>query len=289
MKKLGLIAIAAAFLGLGCSGEKPFSQIEATDEEAIFNVFFSDYPRLTALDLPKVVQVDTQSYIDNPDPDRPIYWHQVAYTDEDLNIAILDNPVPSPIGLVNQANISYAVLDTGYFWMMRFNVAADSMERFSQRFSMRASRTAVCQQWGQPNQSRRGWLLIEISDARYSSTGQSYHFLQNFGYSSVSHPDTNFVYASHELSELLSFHPSESVHVSYDLIDSLDIVLAFVSQGDFGYQLALPERDSADIYNLDFAQPSKKIYGQLLFLVVNVGDFDAPYRANGFSYNYRIR
>jgi hypothetical protein len=273
---------------IGCSGDKPFSKIEATNQEAIYNVLFIDNYRLMTLDFLSTAIPDTQNYVANPDTLRPLIWHDVQYSHEDLQITILDQPVASPVGPVYQSNISYAVTDTGQFRMMRYNTIADSLERYIVKFTLLMTRTATCQQWGASGQSRRGWILTSISGGRYFS-GQNPNFLSGLHYSSLTHHDTTFVYGSHDPAALLSFQAGEQVTLRYHYVDSLDKAFIYLPVNDYGYQLALPQQDSLGGYSLEFSMPSRKIYGQLVFLVVYVGRFDDHYRASGYSCNYRIR
>jgi hypothetical protein len=288
MKYLAGFGLNCLLLLAGCSGKNPVSPIEATNQEAIYNVLFQDNYRIVAFDFLDLAMPDTQAFIDNPDPNKPCIWHDVQFTDEDLIVTILDQPVPSPVGLVYEGHVTYTVNDTGKIRILMYNAAADSIERDSVKFDIRANRSATCQQWGQVNKVRRGWLLTSISDARITA-GQSYHFLSNFTYSSASHRDTTFVYGNHEPGELVSFSQSEQVTFQYQLPDSLDRVFAYIPDNDYGYGLAEPVRDSLGIWRASFTMPSRKINGQLFFFVVNVGQFDQVYRASGFSYNYRIR
>jgi hypothetical protein len=288
MKYLAGFGLSCLILLVGCSGKNPISPIEATNEEAIYNVMFQDNYRIVAFDFLNMAIPDTQAFIDNPDPNKPCIWHDVQFSAENLIVTVLDQPVQSPVGLVYEGHVTYSVNDTGKIRILMYNAATDSIERDSVKFNITMARSATCQQWGQPNKVRRGWLLTSISDARVSS-GSSYHFLSNFTYSSASHRDTTFVYGNHEPAELVSFLPSEQVAVSYQVPDSLDRVFVYIPDNEYGYRLAEPQQDSLGIWQTAFTMPSMKINGQLFFLVVNVGHFDQAYKAFGYSYNYRIR
>ena len=289
MKYLNALLLFCLIFIAACSGKKPLSIIEATNQEAIYNVLFQDNFRLVSFDFFDTVVPDTQTYLNNPDPDKPCLWHEVQYFDDDLIITILDQPVQSPVGLVYESHITYTVTDTGRFRMLRYNAAADSFERYSTKFNIRVARSATCQQWGRSNQLRRGWLLTSISDARVTTPGQNYHFLNDFGYSSLTHNDTTCVYDTYDPVVLVSFLQNEQVTVHYQIQDSLDKVFIYIPKNDYGYQLADPQQDSLGNWQTIITMPSRKIYGQLFFLVVNVGRFDQVYKASGYSYNYRIR
>jgi hypothetical protein len=288
MKYLNWLCLGCLVLLVGCSGKNPVSPVEATNQEAIYNVMFEDNYRIVAFEFLNMAIPDTLAFIANPDPDHPCIWHDVQYTDENLIITVLDQPVQSPVGLVYEGHVTYSVNDTGKFRILMYNAAADSIERDSVKFNITMSRSATCQQWGQPNKVRRGWLLTSISDARITG-GQTYHFLTGLTYTSNSHHDTTFVYGNYEPGELLGFSPSEEVSFEYQLADSLDKVFVYIPDNDYGYRLADPEIDSLGVRRASFTMPSRKINGQLFFFVANVGHFDQAYRASGYSYNYRIR
>jgi|GEM_PF-1983869 hypothetical protein len=284
---IGIIFIFGLVI-MACSGKNPVSPIEATDEEAIYNVLFQDNYRITVFDFFKIAIPDTAAFLANPDPNNPCIWHDVQYTSENLVITILDNPVQSPVGLVMEGHVTYTINDTGKFRIIMYNSAADSIERDSVKFNLTMTRSATCQQWGRTNTIRRGWLLTSISDARVSG-GQNYPFLSGLRYSSVTHADTSFVYGTHEPGEMLKFSPSEEISIRYQTPDSLDKVFIYIPSNNYGYRLATPQKDSLGVWRATFTMPSVNIYGQLFFYVVNVGNFNQAYRASGYSFNYRIR
>lgn len=284
---IGFLVILGTLI-MACSGKNPVSPIEATNEEAIYNVLFQDNYRIVAFDFLNMAIPDTETFLVNPDPVHPCIWHDVQYTNENLIITVLDNPVQSPVGLVLEGHVTYTLTDTGKFRIIMYNSAADSIERDSVKFSITMTRSATCQQWGRVYTIRRGWLLTSISDARVSG-GQNYPFLNGLRYSSTTHTDTSFSYGTHEPGALLRFNPSEEVSIRYQTPDSLDKVFIYIPNNNYGYRLAEPQKDSLGIWRATFTMPSVNMYGQLFFFVVNVGDFNLAYRALGYSYNYRIR
>lgn len=288
MKHVFGFLLIFAVLIMACSGKNPVSPIEATNEEAIYNVLFQDNYRIMVFDFLNLAMPDTVAFLANPDPNHPCIWHDVQYTNENLIVTVLDNPVQSPVGLVMEGRVTYTLTDTGKFRIIMYNPDADSIERDSIKFSINMTRSATCQQWGRVNSIRRGWLLTSISDARITG-GQNYQFLSGLRYSSLSHRDTSFAYGTHEPGELLRFSPSEEVSVRYQTADSLDRVFIYIPNNNYGYRLAEPQKDSLGIWRATFTMPSVNLYGQLFFYVVNVGNFDQAYRAVGYSYNYRIR
>ncbi len=110
-----LIFMMAVALLMACVGDKPLSQYEATNEEAIFNVVMIDNGRLSELVILPTSIPDTLEFIANPDPDQPLYWHVVDSTTDVFRVLFSDQPVQSPIGLVNQANVNMIKTRHGVF------------------------------------------------------------------------------------------------------------------------------------------------------------------------------
>jgi hypothetical protein len=288
MRHLIFLLLALSLLTLACNTKNPVSPIEATNEEAIYNVLFNDYPRLTSLELLTSAIPDTQAFLATPDSSRTLYWHEIETTHDTLVISISDEPVASPVGLVYQAGINYSIRYNGQFHSMRYNSIADSIERFSKPFILNGSRIATCQQWGLPDHVRRGWLLTSISDARFYSG--DYHYLNGLQYSTTNHPaDTGFIYGSSDPYLIRSANAGDEMDVHFGLIDSTDLLLMYIPQSDYGYQLAVPQPDSASDYGVAFDLPSHKIFSQIRFLVINAGAIGGTYKASGYSYNYRTK
>jgi len=289
MKHISFSAIIIAFFMMGCVGEKPLSEIEATDEEAIYNVMFIDNYRLTTLDLISSDVPDTLEFIADPDPENPLYWHVIEETDEDFVVDISNDPVDSPVGPVYSASVNYVKTYNGTFEVVRYNEDTDEIERYSKDFVLKGTRNAECQQWGLSNQVRRGWLLTSISDVRFFTPQGDYHFLDDFHYNTSTDSLLYFTYGTYSPDELVHFELEESVIVHYQLIENSDLLLMYVPINDFGYQLVIPQPDSQGGFEVIFNMPSRKIYGQLRFLVLNAGAFYDDYRASGYSYNYSTR
>lgn len=291
MKYISFFAVIIVVSVAGCVGEKPLSEIEATDEEAIYNVMFIDNYRLTTLDLISSDVPDTLEFIANPDPENPLYWHIVEGIDEDFQVDISNDLVDSPVGLIYSASVSYDKTYSGTFEILRYNEDTDTsnIERYSKEFVLKGTRDAECQQWGLSNQVRRGWLLTSIGDARFFTPEGGYHFLDDFYYNSSTDSMLDFTYGTYSLEDLVHFEPGEEVTVHYQLTDNNDLLLMYVPVNDFGYQMAVPQPDSPEGFKVVFNMPGKKIYGQLRFLIINAGAFYDDYRASGYSYNYSTR
>jgi len=60
-----------------CSCDEPLSQLEATDNEAIYNVILVDNYRVGDLEIIPSDIPDTTSYIENPDTANILYWHKI--------------------------------------------------------------------------------------------------------------------------------------------------------------------------------------------------------------------
>jgi hypothetical protein len=286
MKHIVFFTVIIAISMTGCVGEKPLSEIEATDEEAIYNVIRIDNYRLSTLDL---IASDTVEFIIDQDTASTFCWHVIEESNEDLSVSISDYKVDSPVGPVYSASVDYSRTFSGTFETLRYNAETDSMERFSKEFVLSGSRSAVCQQWGISNQVRRGWLLISISDARFSTPAGSYHFLDSLYYSLSTDSIGTFSYGIHNPDDLIHFELDEEVTIHHRLIDDVDLLLMFVPVNNYAYQLAVPQPDSSGGFEVVFDMPGRRIYGQLRFLVINAKAIFNDYRASGYSYNYSTR
>jgi hypothetical protein len=289
MKPIALILISAAALLVACTGDKPLSQYEATNEEAIFNVVMIDNGRLSELVILPVSMPDTLAFIADPDPAQPLYWHVVDSTTDDFRVIFSDQPVQSPIGLVNQANATITRTWQGVLNILRYNDNADSLERYSKEFELTATRSAICQQWGQTSQ-RRGWLLTAIGHARFVTPGHDLAFLNNLTYDSDSNDDTIFHTGTTDLDDIPRFDAGEEVTLRFRVNDETNLVYVYTPIDNFGYELASPVPDGAGGYQVSFVIPSiSRIYGQFRFLVINAGHVSIDYAASGYSFNYRVR
>jgi len=288
MKKLLLTIFMTLPVIVGCVGDKPLSQLEATDEEAIYNVVMLDYSRLAQLEILPANLPDTLAFIANPDSVHPVGWHKVAEINETFDVTISDQPVQSPYGLVYQGTANFTRTWTGAFEILRYNGQADSLERYSKDFALRGTRTAICLKLGITSQ-RRGWHLTSIGDARFESPGQSYPFLDDLYFHAHSNPDSVFAFGMHATEDLLEFESGEELTINFNYHDQHDLVLLYIPVNNYSYQLAEPQPRDGGGFEVVFDLPQvTRIYGQFKFLVVNAGQYGANYKAIGFSYNYRI-
>ena len=289
MKLTVVICLIVVSIFLACVGDKPLSQYEATDEEAIFNVVMTDNGRISEIEILPTSMPDTLEFIANPDPVQPLYWHVVDSTIDDFRVLFSDQPVQSPIGLVNQANVNMTKTRRGVFYILRYDDSADSLERFSKEFELTGTRSAICQQWGQTSH-RRGWLLTAIGHARFVTPGHDQAFLTNLTYDSDSSDDTIFRTGAKNLEDIIRFDAEEEVTLSFRVNSESDLVYIYIPVNNFSYTLAVPIPDGLGGCQVPFIIPSiSRIYGQFRFLVINAGNVSSDYAASGYSFNYRVR
>lgn len=289
MKKLIMFAMMGLALLLACTGDTPFSEFEATDEEAIFNVVMLDNARLSNLSILPDEIPDTLAFIANPDSAQPLYWHVIDTTTDEFRVTLSDHQVESPIGPVDQGNVIYTKTWLGAFESFRYNAAADSLERYTAEFQMVGTRAAACQRWGVATSQRRGWLLAAMGDARFSAGG-SQIFLDKLVFHSESNDDSLFHYGLKNTADIVRFDAGEEAVFDLELSNPANLLYMFIPVGNFGYELAPLVEFQPGEYEVTVTMPSiSYVYGQLKFLVVNLGNYPDEYKALGYSYNYRIR
>jgi len=288
MRKIIWIFLALAGLLLSCDEDSnPIDSVEATDEEAIFNVIMLDHPRLSVLDILSTDIPDTLTFTETPDAANPLYWHVVDTTYESITITISNTQVDSPVGLVYQSYAHYTETYEGTFEILAYNSSADSLERYSKEFSLAGSRNVYCQKWGTSSQ-RRGWVLTSISGASFTAGG-GYNFPDDLYYHCQSNDDSAFVISTQETDDIVRFDAEEQLTLTYNDISSTDLVYIFVPDENYSYILATPELVDGS-YQVQITMPSvSRLWGQLRFLVINAGQYSQNYKATGHSYNYRIR
>ncbi|MCD6163355.1 MAG: hypothetical protein J7K40_13225 [candidate division Zixibacteria bacterium] len=286
--RTGLIIISALLSMLIYTCDKPISQQEATDQEAIFNVVVIDNYRLSSLEIfhSNTTIPDTMAYIEEPDTLNPIFWHDIVDTEEEFDVNINPEPVETEYGSFYQASVDYSKTRTGIFNLMRYNNETDSLERFSLEFSLQGEREAVCQQWGSVGGSRRGWRLIEISDAEFSSSGSGSFNLDSLYYHADSNGDSVFSVRSRELDSIPDFDIGEQVKLNFDYEPETNLLLIYIPNNDYFYRLANIHDAVGGGYEVTFNMPSKELYGQLKFLTINLDEITERYKARGYSYNY---
>lgn len=284
--RLIIISVLLSMLIFTC--DKPTSQQEATDNEAIYNVILVDNYRLGSLEIfhSNTTIPDTIAFIEEPDTLNPIFWHDISETEEEFDVVINPEKVETEFGNFYQASVDYSKTWEGIFNLMRYNIDADSLERFSLVFSMQGEREAVCQQWGSAGSSRRGWKLIEMSGAEFRSSGSGSFSLSSLYYHADSRDDSVFSILSRELDEIPDFDISEQVRLSFNYETQNNLLLIYIPYNDYYYRAANIDTDDTGGYEVIFNMPSRQLYGQLKFLTINLDEITERYKARGYGYNY---
>jgi hypothetical protein len=287
MKTIVIIMMFGLVMLIACNNDNPVSSLEATDEEAIFNVVMTDNLRLSDMTILPSAMPDTLAFIANPDPDTRLYWHVVDTTIESFQVTISDQMVPSDVGMVYEASVYYTKNIQGTFNILAYNEPGDSLERSSREFSLTGIRSARCQKWGVTNQ-RRGWLLTEISDAHFTQGGQE--FLQNLRYHCDSNDDSIFVSSLKDTDLIPRFDADEEVTLTFHIPSSADYVYVLIPEDNYYYQQADLQSLGNGNYQVVATMPAlSRLYSQLRFLVIGADYGGSSYVAAGYSYNYRVR
>jgi hypothetical protein len=173
--------------------------------------------------------------------------------------------------------------------ILKYNNAADSLERYERAFSLTGTREAVCLKMGSTSR-RRGWVLTSIGDAIFRSSPGAPAFFDYLYYHAGSKPDSVFEFGSRSLNDLVSFNHGEELRLQFDYPDTSYRPIIFVPYNTYYYRRETAEADSSGGYKVVFNLPTViNLYGQLKFLLVNIDAASESYEAAGYSYNYRVQ
>lgn len=155
----------AAFLACGKTGVEP--PVDASDNDAVYHIMIYDSPNAFKLDLMDRSIPDTTAPLT---ASNPIQWWRTIYHDSlDIDIQVFYPGQHDTTGAVPYANVT----ELKYFWgtleVIAIDTTGDSWRRvrLSKNFVMLGSINAVFQQLGSDYNTRRGWRLMQISDATF--------------------------------------------------------------------------------------------------------------------------
>jgi hypothetical protein len=163
---------------------------EATDADAIMNIITYDRPSMFNFDLLDFSIPDTSVRLDGPYV--PVHFWRTREKDSLATDIQINLPEPGDtLGSVPWALVSL----TKFFYGTLHIIATDTSDggsqpvRLAKSFTIKGSMSAVFEKVGFDYNTRKGWILSQISDIRYEGQGLQ---LQSVTYQSTSRPDTTF-------------------------------------------------------------------------------------------------
>jgi hypothetical protein len=290
MKKNLFLFLLAALLACGRAGVEP--PTDANDEDAIYHIIIYDVPSAFNLDEFDLTVPDTS--LNLTESFEPIHWWRTIEHDSlYIDIGIF-NPGPNDtLGAVPYANVT--VLK--YFWGTLEVIAMDTSGgtprrvRFSKNFNTLGMIGSVFEKVGFDYNSRRGWRLMEISDAVF--TPLSPGVPQPAPRVEIQTPDSLLAVntAVMPLRNLLQFTPGESITVNIYPIDTTAFVSIRYLTGN-GYVTQKLGHQPGGVYHVGFTLPRYEEFGHFLVDLINspaLTDSTARYNPNAIGVLYRAR
>ena len=210
-----------------------------------------------------------------------------------IDIRIFEPQPGDTTGAVPYANVRVAK----YFWGNLEVIASDTTGgspqriRFSKRFGMLGVINSVFEKVGFDYNTRRGWRFMQISDAVFTTLGQT----------RPPPPPTIEIQAADTLIRvnpavkllrfIPQFAPGDSVTVNIHPIDTTSVVSIRYPSG-MGYATQLPRREPGGVYRAGFSFPRHEEFGHFLVDVINplvLSDSTSSYFPNAIGVLYRAR
>lgn len=290
-KNLFLLPILMAFF-LACGRTGVDAPVDANDQDAIYHIIIYDVPSAFNLDQFDVSIPDTT--LDLAASLEPVHWWRtIGHDSLDIDIRIF-NPGPNDtLGAVPYANVTVRK----YFWGTLEVIALDSTAgtprrvRFSKSFGVVGTIASVFEKVGFDYNTRRGWRLMEISDAVFTALAPAAP--QPPPRIEVQAPDTLIIINTNVklLRNLPQFTPGESVTVNIYPVDTTAYVDIKYST-ESGYVIQKLDHQPGGVYHVGFTFPRYEEFGHFLVDVVNpaaLTDSSARYSPNAVGVIYRAR
>jgi hypothetical protein len=282
--------LMAAFLACGRTGVD--APIDANDQDAIYHIIIYDVPSAFNLDQFDLSIPDTS--FDLGASLEPLHWWRTINHDSlDIDILIHFPQQGDTLGAPPYANVTVRK----YFWGTLEVIAVDTSSgtprrvRLSKSFGMLGTIGSVFEKVGFDYNSRRGWRVMEISDAVFTALAPA--LPQPPPRIEIQAPDTliQITTTIKPLRNLPQFTPAESVTVNIYPIDTAAFVaIRYPYQsGNITRKL---DHQPGGIYNVGFTFPRYEEFGHFLVEVINpaaLEDSSARYSPKAVAVLYRTR
>ncbi|MEE8417856.1 MAG: hypothetical protein V3S06_04255, partial [candidate division Zixibacteria bacterium] len=231
---IAVVLMLILMLSCGDTGVTP--RDEPTNEDAIYNIIRYDRPSEFKIDLLDFSVPETS--LVQAGPIVPAYYW-LNLDGDSLFIAIdINYPQPGdPIGINATAEVRLLKHFFGTFEVIGVDTSGGNQTpvRMSKEFTILGVIEADFEKFGADYNTRRGWLLTEISDAVYiGNISGPQGAIGSITISSISNPDHIIDTDIKPLSDVLRFSPGESLTVSITAADTGDFIsLRYRSGSDF--------------------------------------------------------
>ena len=258
---------------LACNGSDVTRPQDVNDYDAIYHIITIDKPNEFNIDLLDFSVPDTLlETIDYVDPE--VFWLDLSHDSLDLPITIEypqsgDSAGTLPTATANLIKLFYGTLEIiGTDTTGGGNIPV----RYSRDFAIRGEIDAQFARYGGDYNTRRGWLLTDLSDVVYSASypqGISQIVLNSSSYS-----DYVLVPGIKALADIPEISPGESLSVTVYGSNSSDIYrLRYPS--DSGFHTVTIGLDEHNNHTASFIVPGTSRYNHFLVEVFNIGSFQS--------------
>jgi hypothetical protein len=292
-----MIQVTGVLILCGCQGSDVTSSIEPTNEDAIYNIIRYDRELEFNLDLHDFSVPDTNlpEGLLSP-PYEPVhFWRQIQGDSLFIGISLHD-PVDS-VGAVPWASVYVEKFFYGTLEIIARDTSGggDEPVRISKDFGMVGIIYAIFEKVGFDYNTRRGWILSQISDAIFSETQNSRMELSptNITLIQIQPPSGPIITVNPQtklIRDVPEFEPGDSVTIFIHTSLPDDHVSIRYASGDTYLTRQLTPIDST-VFAAGFRFPGYIEFNHFLVDVISheaISD-TTQYEPNAIGVLYRIR
>jgi hypothetical protein len=289
-----LIALVPLLAGIAssCGDTGVTKSEEPTNEDAIYNIIRYDAPSLFNMDLldfsvPDTLLASAGTVVPTA------YWYELDSDSLFIGIDIQYPQPGDPIGTIPVADVSVSKHFFGTFEVIGIDTAGGGSEpvRMSKEFAILGLIDAYFEKFGFDYDSRRGWILTQISDVVHvGNVPGPQGSMGDITIDSPTYPDHVVDTSIKELPDVLIFSPGESLSVSIDATNPGDyITLRYPSDGAL-ISLPVPADENGD-HITGFRLPVTTGFGHFLLESIYEGTITdtLSFRSRAVGVLYRIR
>ena len=289
---IGVLALLSAVMSFSCGDTGVTKPKDATNEDAIYNIIRYDAPSLFNLDLLDFSVPDTLPFATGTIVPT-VYWYDPDRDSLFIDIQIRYPQSGDPIGTIPVANVSVSKHFFGSFEIIGVDTAGGGSEpvRMSKEFAIMGLIDAYFEKYGFDSDSRRGWLLTQISDAVFvGNVSGPQGNIGSITVSSPSYPDHVVDTTIKGFSGILTFAPGESLTISIQTVNVGDFVTLRYRSGGALVSVPVPADENGD-HIAGFRLPSATGFDHFLIDAVNYRTVTdtLSFRSKAIGVLYRVR